>query len=239
MRHIAPKYILMAGCTLAAAASFVNVFFLLQTGASVSHLSGDLARLAADLISGEEAYRKQFALVLLATLGFVCGAVASGYLMHHPVLELERPYGRLLAGIGLVFLAAFAAEQHIPALAVCLGGLGCGMQNAMATKYRGVILRTTHVTGLLTDFGATVGMKLRGHMVERWKIEVPLFLSIAYFLGAMIGSLLFFHTNLKGLLIAGLAYLVGGLSWAVFRIRVIMRRAQRIKAVSSETRMQP
>jgi|GEM_PF-5134493 len=53
-----------------------------------------------------------------------------------------------------------AGDQQFPS------GNACGFQNALATHY-GLVLRTTHVTGLLTDLGTNLGMRLRGHRYSR------------------------------------------------------------------------
>jgi uncharacterized membrane protein YoaK (UPF0700 family) len=39
----------------------------------------------------------------------------------------------------------------------------CGLQNAMVSTYSGAIIRTTHITGTVTDLGAMIGQYLRGH----------------------------------------------------------------------------
>jgi uncharacterized membrane protein YoaK (UPF0700 family) len=52
--------------------------------------------------------------------------------------------------------------------------LACGIQNAMASSYCGLVLRTTHVTGIVTDIGILIGHWLRHRREEPWRL---LFLS--------------------------------------------------------------
>jgi uncharacterized membrane protein YoaK (UPF0700 family) len=66
-----------------------------------------------------------------------------------------------------------------------------GAQNAMTTFFSGAIVRTTHVTGSLTDIGIeTAALFLRrsgmkcGH--KTWKLEVLLCFVAGFFAGALI-----------------------------------------------------
>lgn len=210
-------HVLIGGCLLAFGAAVVNVVFLLQTGTSVSHLTGDVAKLAADLsrISPEiviEAKR-----VATAAAGFVLGAVFSGYLIHDRNLELSRPYGRTIILIGALLLSAHWVILTHELLAITTAAFACGMQNALAARFHGIILRTTHLTGLLTDFGAAVGMRLRGHPVPRHGILVPAMISAAYFTGAVVGCVGMLKYQAPMLPLTGAGYLGGGIVWSVLK----------------------
>lgn len=216
-----PWWILLGGCSLAFLAAALNAAFMLRIGMSVSHLTGDLARFAMDLtVVGRESGA---ALVhLLAALsGFVLGAMGAGFFIHHPRLEFTRPYGRSITCIGALLILAHGLLGPLPALAVLLAAAACGLQNALATHFRGVILRTTHVTGLLTDLGVLLGMRLRGYDVESWKIAVPLALVLAFSLGAAAGALLVLQADGRAVLVLGCAYLLGGLGWTVVKHRIL------------------
>jgi uncharacterized membrane protein YoaK (UPF0700 family) len=103
-------------------------------------------------------------------------------------------------------------------LATCfLAAWACGMQNALATRYHGVILRTTHITGLLTDLGQLLGMRLRGHPIELWKITTPLLLSLAFASGAAMGAIFNLRTNVPVTLVCGSTYVIGGIVWSVIK----------------------
>ncbi|EDY82818.1 conserved hypothetical protein [Verrucomicrobiia bacterium DG1235] len=159
-------------------------------------------------------------MVCAATVGFVLGALMSGLLLHHPQLELEKPYGRIVSGIGILLVGAFWVESFSVTGAIGIAGFACGLQNALATKYRGSVLRTTHLTGLLTDLGVMLGMKIRGHTLENWRIGVPLFLSLSFFVGAVCGAFAVLKFELPWLAIAGVAYVLGGLIWSVVKRRI-------------------
>ncbi|MDQ8179459.1 YoaK family protein [Pelagicoccus sp. SDUM812005] len=223
MQQVSPKYIVLGGCILAFGAAFVNVGFLLRTGASASHLTGDLSRLASELLRDDSGYRHGFSLVGAATLGFVLGAFFSGALLHHPELEIERPYGRVVSAIGILLVGSFFCEPISPVASIGLAGLGCGLQNAMASKYRGAVLRTTHMTGLVTDLGIMLGMRFRGHRIESWRIWVPFFLCLSFFGGSVCGAFAVLTFELPWLALAGGAYLLGGISWSLVKRRLARR----------------
>lgn len=91
------------------------------------------------------------------------------------------------------------------------------MQNALATRYRGLVLRTTHITGLLTDLGQLLGMRLRGHPIEGWKITTPLLLAGAFAAGSAAGAVLHLMTPVPVTLACGCVYIAGGLLWTFLK----------------------
>lgn len=211
------RFVLLGGCLLAFLAASLNTAFMVRLGTSVSHLTGDVSRFAIDLSSAGSEPRTAVSFLAAALTGFVAGAMLSGALIHHPRLELSRPYGRSIAGIGVLLLGANQLLPRSEVGAVALAATACGYQNALATHFRGVILRTTHVTGLLTDLGVMLGMRLRGHSVDSFKIGAPACLVLAFFLGALAGAFASTHFGTDVFLVIGLAYLAGGLGWTVLK----------------------
>jgi len=55
-------------------------------------------------------------------------------------------------------VAAHFAHWENPLLAIAIASTVCGAQNALASRHRGIVLRTTHLTGISTDFGIHLGM---------------------------------------------------------------------------------
>jgi uncharacterized membrane protein YoaK (UPF0700 family) len=216
-----PRIILVGGCLLAALAAAVNVHFLLRVGVSVSHLTGDLARLGVDLARADRRVARDALWLATALGGFVLGAVAAGFFVHHPSFTLERPYGRAIASIGLLLVTAWGIEDALPLGATFCAAAGCGLQNGLATHYRGLVLRTTHVTGLLTDMGQMVGLRLAGHAVEPWKIGVQAAVCVAFLAGALGGALLSLRASGSALAVLGLCYVAGGLGWSLLKRRVL------------------
>ena len=226
--------VVAGGGALAFGVAFANTGVFLRTGTSVSHLTGDMARLSLDLVRASPAVLEDLGRVAAAVAGFFVGALLAGLLIHHPSLDFARPYGRIIIVIGGLFLLAWLLLPVWPALALAVAAGGCGLQNALATRYRGVILRTTHLTGLITDFGTSLGLRLRGADVPRWKVAVPGLLTLAFFAGGAAAAATAFHFGRDPLPLAGCAYLAAGLAWTAFKHWLWPRLARRRAAAAVE-----
>jgi uncharacterized membrane protein YoaK (UPF0700 family) len=205
-----PLWALLAGCLLAFLGAGVNACFLFQFGTSVSHLTGDVSKVALE-IAYNKAHLSISALELCsATIGFVLGAAIAGYSIHHPTVAITRPYGRTILTIAVCLLIAYWTFTTYTVISIGIAAVACGLQNALATHYRGVILRTTHVTGLLTDLGTHFGMFVRGHHIAPWKLWVPFLIVITFFSGAILGCIIFARIGPNTLIGYSVAYLIIG-----------------------------
>lgn len=161
--------------TLAWVAGYANIVGVLACGHVISHVSGttsDIGRHAVDFNLGPLA----FALFLVGT--FLLGATLSGF-----TTELGRRRGWesiyvLPMCIEATLLAAFAvalevadhgavlqsrSAGEISATIYALTGLAStamGVQNATITRISSGVVRTTHVTGVLTDLGLELAQNL-------------------------------------------------------------------------------
>ncbi len=154
--------------------------------------------------------------LVAATTGFLVGATCAGYFVHHPTMERSQPYHWATVMIGILLLGAYFSLP-VPVISIGVAGIACGFQNALATHYRGMVLRTTHITGLLTDLGASFGMLLKGHRIASWKLMVPSLLVTSFFVGAVVGSI--GYTNLKdqAILYSAVCYVTLGIALAKLR----------------------
>ncbi|WP_164020215.1 YoaK family protein [Pyxidicoccus trucidator] len=142
---------------LAGVAGAVNATGFVALGLHTSHMSGNMATLGESLASRDWRMAMLGAQVLLA---FLLGAVAASALMeaarhrargrHAPALLLEAV---ILGGIG-VWLTSTPGTRE-PTLMWGLS-FAMGLQNALVTRVSGAVVRTTHITGVLTDIGIQV-----------------------------------------------------------------------------------
>jgi uncharacterized membrane protein YoaK (UPF0700 family) len=149
IRHLLPGAVALAGT-----AGFVNTVMLGFFHSPVSHMTGAVSHLGIDIAEGK--LRDAWA-SLSIIIGFVIGAMGAGILVGAWKLVPNRAYGvALMAEGGLLGIAtALLNAQHrlaLPAVA-----MACGLQNAMASSYCGLLIRTTHVTGVVTDIGVILG----------------------------------------------------------------------------------
>jgi uncharacterized membrane protein YoaK (UPF0700 family) len=212
----ASKLIIGGGCGLAFGASFVNTGLLLKTGTSVSHLTGDIAKMTINLARWSSLMLSDLGKVAMATICFLLGAMLGGAVIHHPTLDITRPYGRTITGIGLLLIAASCVVTRHPLFGIGLAAFGCGLQNSLATRYRGIVLRTTHVTGMFTDLGVTLGMRFRGYDIPLWKISIPFVLILSFFLGGLVATIVQFYGH-DIIMLAGIGYVFAGFGWTTWK----------------------
>lgn len=211
-------WILVGGCLLAFLIAAVNAGLFFEVGNSVAQMSGQVTRLSWAMLENDRALLGQN--VTITVLAFLAGAVLAGYALHHPTLDRRLPYGRCLMFIGVCLWVAHLLVPPWPRGALVCGGFAAGFQNALATHYRGIILRTTHVTGLLTDIGSHLGMMLRGHRIAGWKIGVPAAVILFFFAGGFVGAWLF-QQDYPYLLWLGGIYVVSGGGWFILQRLVL------------------
>ncbi len=209
--------VVTGGCCLAFLSAALNVDFLLSTGTSVSHMTGDISRIAPELIASSEVFGISGLRLIAAVSGFVSGAFFAGYLIHQPRLSFAKPYGHVFLIISGCILISYLIRPGFLSLSIFSAAFACGLQNAMATTYKGVILRTTHLTGLLTDLGSNLGMKLRGLDVGTVKLIIPATLSLSFLLGSLFAAIAKFSLHLQLLPWLSALYFIGGCTWILIK----------------------
>jgi len=185
---------------LAFTAGVADVSGFLALGQFTSHMSGTVAAMAADLHTrGPGALLRP-----IVVLGcFLAGAAFCALL-----INWERRRDReslfavpvLLEAILLASLALPAALHH-PWLALSLLSFTMGLQNAIITKISNAEIRTTHVTGMITDIGIELGRAFywnRSHSLrpvrsDRRHLLLLSILVTLFFLGGALGATAFPH----------------------------------------------
>ncbi|VVE12258.1 membrane protein [Pandoraea iniqua] len=197
------------GCSLAFVAGAANAGGFLAVGQYTSHMSGIVASLSDDLVLGQLVYVLTGVSALLA---FLFGAATSSILInwgrrHQTHSAYAAPLlleAALLIGFGLL---GASLEHHRWLFASATVALLCyvmGLQNAIITKISKAEIRTTHVTGLVTDIGIELGKMLYwnrpGLMAEPQRVaadqgKLRLLASLLgmFFLGGVAGALGFKH----------------------------------------------
>lgn len=197
---------LRLGASLSFVAGATNAGGFLAVGQYTSHMTGLLSSIADNLILG------QIGLVvasLSAILAFVAGAMTTAMMVNWSLRrQLRSAFARPLAleaGMLLLF-GLFGAAIHLHAglfapLTVLVLCYIMGLQNAVITKISNAEIRTTHVTGLVTDIGIELGKLLYYNrspapvkvVANRRKLRIHLSLTTAFFVGGLFGALGFKH----------------------------------------------
>lgn len=177
----------LGGMGLATLAGYVNACMLALFKIPVSHTTGALTHLGLDLVEGQG---RDLAITGLVVGGFFTGAVLSGMVVGGRELAPGRRYGIALMIEALLILAAARLAGAGSLVALPVAALACGLQNAMAASYRGLVVRTTHTTGLITDLGVLVGQRLRGERPARGAAVLLVLLVMGFLAGVVAGGLM-------------------------------------------------
>jgi len=199
--HRSAQTNLRLGSTLCAVAGATNAGGFLAVGQYTSHMSGILSSVADNLILGQ---------IQLATTGialvmsFIGGSMTTAWMVNWAQRrQMRSAYARPLlveAALLLIFGIFGTAINHFAGLFVPLTVvLLCfimGLQNAVITKVSHAEIRTTHVTGLLTDLGIELGKLFYFNRLEvnqkvvanRIKLRIHGLLVASFFAGALVGA---------------------------------------------------
>ena len=185
---------------------FINVGAIRSFSLPVSHHTGNISHLALSI--AHKNITEVF-IIASAILAFFAGAFFSGLLFHQREFGLKKRYGILLMGLAMIFLslALFKTPQILKVSAI---SFAAGVQNAMFIFYGDILVRTTHITGYLTDAAFALAMCLRGKK-DKFRFFLFYSLNILFFLaGGIIAGLIkissFFIASACLYLIAGLYY---------------------------------
>jgi uncharacterized membrane protein YoaK (UPF0700 family) len=196
------------GIVLAGVAGAINAGGFLAVHRYTSHMSGILSETADSLVLG--AYEATLA-GLGALTCFLAGAACSTIMVfyarrHHMKSEFAQP---LLLEAFLLLCFGLLGDQltHIDGLfvsvTVMLLSFIMGLQNALITKISNAEIRTTHVTGIITDIGIELGKLVYWNgsasrqeqrvLADRDHLTILTMLLLAFFLGGILGAIGFKH----------------------------------------------
>ena len=210
-------WVWVGAAALACVAGMVNVVgYLGFEHQAITHLTGTTSLLGAALAQGNLRSVLQLAGMLLA---FMLGAVLSGLLIKDSVLQLGRRYGVALAFEAMLLVLAVPLFEQGYFAGPLLAAVAIGLQNAMATTYSGAVIRTTHLSGMVTDLGLLLGQLLRGIVIERRRLAVCLTVISGFLIGSLIGALLFSWLQFRTLLVPAALTGVTALAYGAYLSR--------------------
>ena len=153
------------GVVLACVAGATNAGGFLAVGQYTSHMTGVVSSVADSAVLGHWTLALAGLGMLCAFLaGAMCTAILVNWGLRH---QLQGAYGLplLVESVLLLMFGLFGARMNAAAsvlfpLTVLLLCFIMGLQNATMTKISHAEIRTTHVTGLVTDIGIELGKML-------------------------------------------------------------------------------
>lgn len=198
----------MLAVVLAFVAGATNAGGLLAVGRYTSHMTGIVSAMADNIALGAFGLvGAGFAALLAFTAGAACSAILINWARRH---SRSRQYAYPIALEALLLLGfgvLGGMSSQSPNFMVIAAPLLCfimGLQNATITKLSGSRMRTTHVTGVITDIGIELGKalywnrassipKARNVRPDLKKLRILASILSVFFLGGIAGAVGFGH----------------------------------------------
>ena len=193
------------GILLTVVAGALNAGGFLAVGQYTSHMTGMVSMFADQIVL------MNFALASVAViswLAFFLGAAVTAVIVNYKLRSGSQhayAFPLMIEAICILIFGSFGGtlESHEfidVSAAVVLLCFAMGLQNALITKISNAEIRTTHVTGLTTDFGIEVGKllywnKLQGDIrlqkviANREKMKVHGSLIVTFLCGGLLGAI--------------------------------------------------
>src|ERR1700677_2307822 len=196
-----PRWVWFCAWVLAFIAGMINVVGLLGFDhQAVTHLTGNTSMLAAALAKLDLAGILHFAAVIGS---FVAGTILSGFIIQDSTLQLGRRYGVALLLESLLLCLAVPLLNHHHVCGLYAAACACGLQNAMMSTYSGTVVRTTHISGMITDLGIFLGHAMRGLPVDLRRLRLCILIISGFLCGGIVGTLAFQRLGNAALFIPG------------------------------------
>ncbi len=209
------KWVWAGAGTLTFSAGMVNVIALSSfTHKAATHVTGVASSFSMALVR-----RNFFASMetLLILLFFFAGAFMSGMIIRDGHLKMGRRYGAALAVEAILLLLATFFYVKGKVAGEYFACMSAGLQNALASTYSGTIVRTTHLTGVLTDLGVLMGSKLRGVAVETKKLKLLTIIFVSFIVGGLAGSLVYNYFGPWSMLLPALMITASAFGYELIR----------------------
>ncbi len=216
LQHL-PFWIQLGAFLLAVNAGIINVLGLITVlHQSVSHMTGNVSMLAMALVQW---HPEQVLYLVLITVCYVIGSMYSGLILGNSNFQLGRRYGYPLSLVALFILLCWILLPFYPRYALLWASVAMGVQNAMVSHYKGTIIRTTHLSGVLTDLGLALGYRLRGLEVESRRTVLHLLILIGFLIGGVLASWIYPSLKLNAFLIPAVLSLTLSLTYWIIYLR--------------------
>lgn len=189
MQDKIPTWVLFGAVVLAFSAGVLNTTALMGfTHVSASHVTGNVSQVAVATFNADWANLKLF---IVSIGSFWFGSVLSGMIVSGSELRINRNYGYAMYLQFVLLCGSLVLYLHGNEYGQMLIAAACGVQNSMVTTYHGAVVRTTHLTGVTSDLGATVGHWLVGRKVSTAKIILHSGLWWGFFIGGFVAVWLY------------------------------------------------
>ncbi|MBG1232635.1 YoaK family protein [Aestuariivirga litoralis] len=184
-------------CVLGCVAGAMNAAAFFAVGFFSANMTGNLSSLSEKIASGEYALASFFLSILMA---FIFGSLCSSSLITAGRRKTRKIYAYALvleaSLIALVGGSDLWANRDWRVSIIVLGlAFAMGFQNAISTLISSARVRTTHVSGLITDIGIAASSFLMGKHelrgINASNLQLQLITVGSFLVGGVMGVLLY------------------------------------------------
>jgi uncharacterized membrane protein YoaK (UPF0700 family) len=213
-----PKWVWLGAAVLAFSAGMVNVIAILGfVHKGITHVTGNVSLFSIAVLDEDWINITQLFSIIIS---FFAGAVLAGLIIGDAHLRMGRRYGFALAIESILLLAATYGFVRGSIYGEYFASMAVGLQNAMASTYSGAIVRTTHMTGILTDIGALVGNKIRGIKADGRRIKLLSIIFFSFLFGGLLGAFSYHYLDALAMLIPAAIIAASAVGYEIFRREV-------------------
>jgi uncharacterized membrane protein YoaK (UPF0700 family) len=214
--HILDKNNQILWMCLAFHAGYLNAGGFLASHRFVSHMTGFGTSIGLSVSEGEYLIALE---LILAPVAFMVGAAYAGYLVDRKIVANREP--RVINGIFCIifmnlavlfggvtgFFGAFGEPLLLQRdfLLLFMLTFTCGLQNGLFVSLTSGQIRTTHITGLFTDFGLSIVRSIVIKNLEAKSTEVRrnwlrMWTILSFSSGSLLSAIIFQRTGYWGFL---------------------------------------
>eukprot|EP00808_Paulinella_micropora_P029740 g40609.t1 len=241
------------GAFLAFNGGFMNVIVYLIFHVNAANMTGNTTNMGVYIAYANINALRYFGAISLFVLGSMLSSLISG---KSQKFRFSKRFGRVMAlesvliSITAILLEidlvknvdqlsskmAFEYWREISAgVCACANAvpyilsLALGLQNGMMCHLSGCVVRTTHVTGTLTDIGTELGEWIRsryhGKKFNSWKLQLLSLMWVSFFLGGFCGAILSPMTHVTLLFFSAATQFAFAVMYALARRRHFFHKA--------------
>lgn len=214
--HRPPRIFFIGGFFLCMNGGYVNVVAMYEPfHQGVSHLTGTLSRIGIDLVEPSGFLWEGLGLVI----SYLAGSALSGAILDSTNFQLGRRYGVMLILEAGILAMAGALIEHQQLSGLFFAAAACGLQNGMTTHYSSAAVRTTHMTGMVTDLGIFFGKWISRKPVDHWRLSLYLVALSGFVLGGWLGALSFAQWRQNAFNVCASVCALAGTAHWIWRVR--------------------
>lgn len=210
-----PKWVWAGGAVLSFCAGMVNVIAILGfVHKGITHVTGNTSLFSISLFERNWSDAVTLGSIVLS---FFAGSVLAGFLIGDARLRMGRRYGVALAVESVLLFISARGFSGGHLYGEYFASLAVGLQNGIASTYSEAIVRTTHMTGILTDIGSLVGNQLRGigGNGKRFKLLSSIFFS--FLTGGLFGAYCYRRIDALAMTVPAVVIGTTAIGYEVFR----------------------